>query len=283
MQQLLGQVVGSLAAADNHGALDPVGLKANGFQKILGRPSGGNEGDDVSLLHLKVTGRNENFLAALHRADQDIVCDGLAQKGDGHAVQHVALRDLELNQLGLSVRKGVYFQCSGEVEDARGLLGCLQLRVDNHGQSQLFPQVADLGAVVRCAHPGNGSAAANPFCNRAAQQIELVGVGDGDDEVGVLDAGLHLNAVAGAVAHNAHDVKQPGDALDALGGLVDDGEVMALPAELFDQGGAHLAAAHDDDAQSLRLSLFGNRRAFEKFIAFPVIHKHIFDTSLESE
>ena len=31
---------------------------------------------------------------------------------------------------------------------------------------------------------------ANPFCNRAAQQIELVGVGDGDDEVGVLDADI---------------------------------------------------------------------------------------------
>ena len=33
-------------------------------------------------------------------------------------------------------------------------------------------------------------AAAHPFCNCAAQQIELVGVGDGDDEVGVLDADI---------------------------------------------------------------------------------------------
>ena len=250
VQQLLCQVVGGFSPADEHGVAHGVGLEADTLQKGLARRPGGGKGQDVPRPDLEGAAGDGDLALPLHGADEDVRGDPLAQGDQVHAVQHVALRHLEFDHIGLSVGKGVDLQRRGQIEDARRLRGGLQLGVDDHGQPQLFPEIAHLPAVVRGAHPGDGGAVAHPLGHGAAQQVQLVGFGDGDEQIGVFNAGLLQNAVAGAVSHDAHDVIQVGQGLDPLGILVHHDDIVALPAQLLYQRTAHLAAAHDDDLQA---------------------------------
>ena len=198
--------------------------------------------------------------------------DVFAQMCNADIVEHIAVGNLKFNQLRLSVCKGVDLQCGGQIQNAGDLVGSLQLRVDNHGKFQFVPQVADLSAVIRCAYTGDGSTVAYTLGNGTAQQIQLVRFGDSNQQVSVFNACLHLYTVAGAIAHNAHDIVQVGQRLYQFGGTVDDGDVMPFPAELFNQGRSDLATADDDDAHSFLGRLFSSGKAAKAAFPFGVFY-----------
>ncbi len=81
---------------------------------------------------------------------------------------------------------------------------------------------------------------------------------------------LFLNAEAGAVADNAHHVIEVGQFLYFLLVLVDQGDVVAFLDQLGDQGLSDLAAADDDDLQSL----FDRFLLLEHFFSIPK-HPHL--------
>ena len=171
--------------------------------------------------------------------------------GNRHAVDGIALRHLNLDELRLAVGEGVNLKGSRQIENSGCLLGCLKLGIDNHGKTQLVPEVADLLAVIGRSYPCNRTAVTHLLGNRTAEQVELVGIRNRDDKVSVLNSRFHLNTVAGTVAHYAHDVIEVGEALNLLRILVYYGNVMTLLAQLLHERSSDLAAADDNNIQAI--------------------------------
>ena len=90
VKKLGGQVIRGLAAADDHGVLNGMGLEPDFFQKRFRIPSGSDEGDTVPLQNTEITGRNIDFAVPFYGTDQDIVgnilAHGLAEVHNRHAV-----------------------------------------------------------------------------------------------------------------------------------------------------------------------------------------------------
>ncbi len=260
MQQQGSEVVCGFAAADNHGIFDGVGLETDLFEESFGDGAGCHKGDQISLVQAEDAGRDMDIALALHGADQDVVrdisADRPAEIHDHHAVQQIPLGNFEFDHLRLAVGECAHFQRRRQIEDAGRFAGCLQLRIDDHGKAEFFAQIVDLFAVVRCADSGDSGTVADTLGHRAAQKVQLVGVRHGNDQVGVLDAGFHLHAVAGAVADDPHDVVQIGQFLDFLGVCVDQSDVVPLFGQLGDERLPDLAAADNDDFQSLLGGIF---------------------------
>ena len=171
--------------------------------------------------------------------------------GNRHAVDGIALRHLNLDKLRLTVGEGINLKSGRQIEDSGRLLGCLELRIDNHGKTKLIPEVTDLLAVIRSSDPGNRTAVTYLLGNRTAEQIELVGIRNRDDEVSVLNSRFHLNTVAGTVAHYAHDVIEVGEALNLLRILIDYCNIVAFLAQLLHKCPSDLAAADDNNIQAI--------------------------------
>ena len=139
-------------------------------------------------------------------------------------------------------------------EQARDLAGGLQLRIDDHGKTQLLAQVRQLLAVVGIAHARDGrQIAARLLGDRAAQQVQLVRARHRNDEVGLLQPRLFKHAQARAVAADAHHVEDLGRIADDALARVHHGNIMSLADEPLGQRMPHLAAADDDDVQAGRL------------------------------
>ena len=146
--------------------------------------------------------------------------------------------------------KGVDLQRCGQIQDAGRLSSRLHLGIDDHGKAQLLPEIAHLPAVVGGAHTSDGGAVCHLLTHRAAQKVEFVRLGDGDQQVGSFDAGLLEHTIAGAVALDAHNIIKVCQRLCLLSVPVHDGNIVPFLTQLFHQRAAHLAAAHDDDPQT---------------------------------
>ena len=89
------------------------------------------------------------------------------------------------------------------------------------------------------------------FRHEAAEQIQLVRRRHCDQQVGAVDAGLQLCGRHRPVALDAEDVQILHRLLQRHGVLVDDGDLVALPAELLGQCGADLPVADNDNFHTL--------------------------------
>ena len=114
-------------------------------------------------------------------------------------------------------------------------------------------------AVIGGSDTGDGSAVTHLLGHRAAQKVEFVRLGNGDEQIGLFNTGLLQNAVTGAVAHNTHDIKATGQGLNFLGVLVHDDDIVAFLDQLFHQGAANLSAANNDDLQAAFFCFFHSK------------------------
>ena len=121
------------------------------------------------------------------------------------------------------------------------------LGVDRHGQAQFLSDKAYLTVVNGISDTGDGIAAAGLFRHQAAEQVDLVRVCDGDQKIGLLDAGVLLHGIAGAVALNAQHVKIVRDVGNDTAFGVDYGNVMSLRDQLLYQSAAYLAASYNNN------------------------------------
>ncbi len=85
------------------------------------------------------------------------------------------------------------------------------------------------------------------FCDQAAEEILLVVAGHGNQKVGGGDAGFEQGAVAHSVAENAHGVEIVRNSLQLFRTLIDHDNVVVFIVQLFYEGVAHLAAAHNNN------------------------------------
>ena len=102
-------------------------------------------------------------------------------------------------------------------------------------------------AVGRVAHTGDCMAAARLFGKHAAQQIQLIGAGHGNEHIRVFNAGLCQRGDRGTVSHDAQHIVAFRQMFHAGFVGVHDGHIVAFLAELPRQRRADLAAAHQND------------------------------------
>ena len=92
-----------------------------------------------------------------------------------------------------------------------------------------------------------GVAHAELFGDQAGEKILFVRGHDGDDQIGLRDAGLGLRFDADAVALDGHDVQAVANVGQRLRAAVDHGDVVPLMGKLFRERDADLSRANDDD------------------------------------
>ena len=136
-------------------------------------------------------------------------------------------------------------------ENSRRLLRGLHLGVDDKCKPQLLLQVLDFLAVVGHTHTRDCSAAADALGNGTAQKVQFISLRHGDQQVRLLNPGLHQYAVARSVADDAHDIIVVGDGLDLPGDNVDDRDIMSLVRQLFYKSRTYISGADDDNLHSL--------------------------------
>ena len=144
--------------------------------------------------------------------------------------------------------KGVNFNCGGKTKDPGHFRSTGQLRIDGQTQAQVLLDEADLLHVFWAPHPGDGVLGSRPLGNEAGQQILLVGVGGGNQQIRLLHTGLPLDLQGGAVALNGHNIQALYGMLQGCGPLVNDGHVMTGFGEPLGKGAAHFAVHYNDDA-----------------------------------
>ena len=131
-----------------------------------------------------------------------MLCDLL----DTLSIQIELRHYLEFQKLYLASCKSIDLDCRGKTQQSGNLLCCSQLRIDDHGHAKALLDKADLLAVNRIAHTGNGMAVPCFLSNQAAQKIHLIWHRNCDKNIRSLDSGFHQGIDAGAVSYNTHGI-----------------------------------------------------------------------------
>ena len=85
-----------------------------------------------------------------------------------------------MQKLDPSLGKSINLNCRRELEDPGDLCCAGQLRVDDHGKPQFFPQKSNLIIVDRIADTGDGLTMSSFFRNDTAKKVLFIGSGHGD-------------------------------------------------------------------------------------------------------
>ena len=201
--------------------------------------------------------------------------------------------NIKADHIDASTSKGLHRKSRGGGHDAGDLLRCRQIGVDDHVQADLLLQHIGVPAILRAAHPGDGMARPQLFCYEAAQQIRIVQVGHGDDQICRLRAGLLQHTNGCAVALDAHDIQGILRTVQRNGVVVHHDDVMAFAGELAGDGIAHFPVSHNDDLHSVSSSSFARRIVFLSLCArraplysapmistWPLIYSHSSTTTM---
>ena len=183
----------------------------------------------------------------LRRADQHLRLTQAVGLAQGHAADGVAVRHLEADHVDAAPGEGLHAEGGGEGQDPGDLLGGGQIGVDDHVQADLLFQHFLVPAIVGVADTGDGVARPQLFGDQAAHQVDLVLVGDGDDQVGGADTGLDQHADAGAVALYAQHVHGALRLAQGVGVGVHHDDIVILLRQGIGDGISHLAVADNDN------------------------------------
>ena len=248
--QLDQQVEGDAPAADDEHVSDAVGLAAQQLEELVDAAGGTRHGHPVPRADEGRAVGDEHLVLPLHGAQQQGQALNLGgQGGQGAARQEVPLLDGEGHQLHPAPGKGVDVGGGGEAQQPGDLDGGGELRVDEHGDAEVALQGVQIADVLGAPHPGHGIGHPQPVADVAAQQVDFVGVGGGDEHVGLLGPRLQQHLPGDAVSFQAHHVQLVGQPVQGIAGHIHNGDAVALVRQMLGQGCPHLAASRDDNGQ----------------------------------
>ena len=153
----------------------------------------------------------------------------------------------EMQKLDPSLGKSIDLNCRRKLEDPGNLGGTGQLRVDDHGKPQFFPQKSNLIIVDRIADTGDGLTMSRLFRNDTAQKVLFIGSGHGDQQISMVNAGLGQCLEADTISYDAHGIQIIRDGIHFFLICINYGDIVIFTSQLFYQGVAYFAAAHNDN------------------------------------
>ena len=175
--------------------------------------------------------------------------------------------DVKADHVDAPAGKRLYGEGRGGGHDAGDLLRRGQVGIDDHVKADLLFQHIGIPTILRTAHTGNGVVGAQLLGDEAAEQVRVVQVGDGDDQIRRLCAGLLQHADGGAVALDAHDVQRVLRLVQGGGAVIHHNDVVVLPCQLAGNGVAHLSVSHDDNFHFASSFPSGGRMIFVSLFA----------------
>ena len=197
------------AAAHQNHALDGHPRPSGDHEHLVQRVLGGYQVQLVAGLHARVAARHEELLSARDPRHHELGVQRLLDVGDALACEQGAVVHQEVAHLQVGVLEGHYVAGGALLHRLDDRPRRLDLGIDEvvHLQKRVLREVGV--GVLRVAHPRD--LARHPELARhqaAGDDVELVAVGDADEEVRVVDAGLaqRRQAVAGVVDHHAVEV-----------------------------------------------------------------------------
>lgn len=223
----LRQIIGRFAAADDHRVFDGVGFKADPVEKVRGAVRRQHYREHIAGLDAGAAVGNGHLTVPFEAAHEHI----LAQQRhilDRTADEGPRRRRFEAVHLDAPLGEAADIDGGGKSQQPGDFPGSGVFGVDRHRQAQRLLDIGTVFQVNRIAHPGDGFALGKPAGQHAAQQVDLVAVGHGDEDIGPPDIGPLEHLVARAVARNAHDVVNVGRLADPLRVGVDDGDVVVF-------------------------------------------------------
>ena len=209
-----------------------------------------DDGDVIVLVQDEVALRDIGLTVAADHAQQHVRAEQRIDLADRHAVQAGLVRNFEVEQLDTSAGKRADADGRRESDQTRNNTRGGQLGVDDHRNTQLIADKAEVGYIFRIAHTRNGVAAGCFTSDQAGKQVDFVMGGNGDEQVGILHAGFTQNVIAGAAALYCSKVVHIGKLVQPAFGQVNQCQVVSGRAELSCQLRADFAAAYNNDAHS---------------------------------
>ena len=247
-------MVGKSAAAADQAAADPAVDDAQVFQQggqIGGR---GGDKDPVTGFQDEVASGGDTLAVPQDRTDQNLAFDDVVHIDQRYVAQLAVWLDPQLHDLGTTLGEAVQLQETGVLQQTLDFSGSVAVRVDDQRKTKGIPQLMGLLRIFGVADPADGvDLLIQTVGNGAAKQVGLIGIGNGNDQVGIHDACLIQRFHGSAVAADAHDVV-------AFHALVQNGlitvhqrNVMTFGTQQQGKGSANHAATGDDNVHSIVL------------------------------
>ena len=190
--QCCGQIDAHAATAAEQAVSHAAGDDTQIFQQC-GQILGGSRNEyAVTLLEGKgTTVRNQCMAAPQDSADQNAAFDNAGQIHQLCAQKLAFGINTQLHNLGTALGEDITAQEAGEFQKPLDFVGSLTLRIDGHGQTENITQLIDLVVVFRITDTCDGMQfGVNAMGSGAAQQIDFIRIGSGDQQIRILDTGL---------------------------------------------------------------------------------------------
>ena len=170
--------------------------------------------------------------------------------GQGMSHQKVLLPHPEANQLHPTPAKGLQIGGRGKAKQTGDLRRRGVFRVDDQVDAQGLLQQGELHSIFYIAYPGDRILGAQPLGGQAADHVDLIHTGGGDQHIRSIHTRLSQGGNGRAVAFDTHDIQGLRGVAESGVVGVNYGDIVLLLREVLGEGKAHLAVAHDDDFQA---------------------------------
>jgi hypothetical protein len=152
--------------------------------------------------------------------------------------------------------KGVDFNGGGEPQHPGHFRGAGFLGIDGHAETQVVLNEVQLLHVHGVAHPGDGVPRPQLLADKAAQQVQLIRAGTGDDEIRLIRPGFQLNIPGSAVALHDHHVQFIVGLIQSDPGTVYQRHLVLFPGQLLRQNAADFSVADNHDFHKVHLHIY---------------------------
>ena len=260
--QVAGDAQADSAAADDEdaGAAPLPGFFQ--FQHVLdGRQVFlvGNDEDAVAGLDdVVAAGDDGRFSAADGGYHETVNAAQFPQLPQSEVAQGAFRADAVAEEMDLSFHELGHVEGAGAAGDLDDLLGDRVLRVDEHVDAEFFFRQhrapAGVFDTLHSCYPGRNLVFPG---QQTGQDVHLIEVGDGDEDVGILYPRLLQDFGAGAVADNPHDVEAVLGSGEMFRVAIDQGDFVSFQRQALAKEIADLAGADDQDAHGIPVAVRG--------------------------
>ena len=209
-----------------------------------------------------IAARDDRVLLAVDRRDPGFdQWPVLAQFGDRQPHQRAAIEGAHGDQAEFAACEFEHLQGSWKADQLADVVGDDLFRTEREIDREIaFGEELRIVHIVGGAQSGDtGRQVEHRLCDLAGTQVDLVGLGHRDQQVGIFGAGLLQHRRRGGIADDGAQVVLVLHCLQQGRVGIDHRDVIGLGNEVFCDRGADLAGPENDDLHAAAVVCAGNR------------------------
>ena len=161
------------------------------------------------------------------------------------ADQRTLIPDIDLDKLRPASCKGFHTGCQRETKQPKDLQSRCQLRVNDHGKTQLILVKMILPCIIHVPDTGNGMLGSHHMGCHTAQYIQFIGLRHGNPDICLACGKLLQCGIGSAITFKADNIKAVAQTLYHIRVSVDQGQFISIPGKLSGKRTANLAASYN--------------------------------------